>query len=187
MNNNTENTMSEARNDFGRKPITRKTKKLHPRVDLTAMVSISFLLIVFFMLSSFLSRPTSMDLGMPGRGRGCGGGGCFFGTDVRMMTLLIGKDNHIVSYFGDMPYLYEEPKTLTYGENSLRKELTERSNRAVKHTGDPKRGLIVIIKPSKESDYGHLVTVLDEMAITKIPTYAVVDISPEEEKLLADK
>ncbi len=178
--------MSEARNDFGRKSITRKTKKLHPRVDLTAMVSISFLLIVFFMLTSFLSRSNAMELGMPERETGCGGYvGCSFGCgDNRSMTILIGKDNHIVSYMGYFDSPIEGPKSLTLDKNALRKELMQKSNLVVNQTGDPKKGLIVIIKPSKESNYGDLVNVLDEMAITKIPTYAVVDITPEEELLV---
>ena len=47
--------------------------------------------------------------------------------------------------------------------------------------------MIVIIKPSKKSNYRNLVDVLDEMAITNIPTYAIVnEYSPEETKLLGD-
>ena len=52
-------------------------------------------------------------------------------------------------------------------------------------TGDPKKGLIVIIKPSKKSTYKNLVDILDEMAICKVPTYAIVDISKEEDAVLA--
>lgn len=180
--------MSEAINDFGRKSITRKTKKLHPRVDLTAMVSISFLLIVFFMLTSFLSQSNAMELGMPERPT-CGGDiiVCGMGCDDRTMTILIGKDNHIVSYFGELYYLLDGPKSLTLDKNSLRKELMKKSTEVVQNTGDPRKGLIVIIKPSKESNYGNLVDVLDEMAIVRVPTYAVVDITPEEEELLVGK
>lgn len=178
--------MSERRNDFGRKSITPKCKKLHPRVDLTPMVSVSFLLIVFFMLTSFLSRPNIMDLGMPERSTsGCYFGGCGGGLiDTRSMTILIGKDNRMVTYFGDLVYPLEEPKLLTSEKNALRTELLKKSNLVLSQTGDPKKGLIVIIKPSKESNYGNLVDVLDEMAIVKVPTYAVVDITPEEELLV---
>lgn len=177
--------MSETRNNFGRKSITPKTKKLRPRVDLTAMVSVSFLLIVFFMLTSFLSKSNIMELGMPEK-RGCGGDGWGCGTlaDNRTMTLLLGENNEIISYMGYFSSPIEEPKKLSYDRNSIRKELLEKSNLVLSQTGDPKKGLIVIIKPSKESNYGNLVDVLDEMAIVKVPTYAVVDITPEEELLV---
>ena len=177
--------MSESRNDFGRKLITRKVKKLNPRVDLTAMVSVSFLLIIFFMLTSYLSKPNVMYLEMPGEGRCCGGG-CGFGDD-RILTLLLGKNNEIVSYHGFFSLPIEDPKKLSFDNNSIRKELLLKNKQIFQQTGDPKRGLTVIIKPSKDSNYGNLVSILDEMAITKINTYAVVDITLEEENLLAIK
>lgn len=177
-------SMNESRNDFGRKPITPKTKKLHPRVDLTAMVSVSFLLIIFFMLTSFLSRSNMMNLGMPDNPK-CGGWGCPGTAENRSMTILIGKNGKIVSYFDHLMIPLEEPKVLGSEKYSLRKELINKSSQVLQVTGDPKKGLIVIIKPSKDSNYGDLVNVLDEMAIVKVPTYAVVDITPEEEALLA--
>lgn len=179
--------MNEARNTFGKTPITQKSKKLHPRVDLTAMVSVSFLLIVFFMLSSFLSRSNAMNLGMPERRGSCGGWGCPDTADNRSMTILIGENGKTVSYFGEWHSPIENPKVLVSGELALRKELIKKFNQVIEETGDPKKGLIVIIKPSKDSNYGDLVNVLDEMAKVKVPTYAVVDITPEEENLLNAK
>ena len=54
--------------------------------------------------------------------------------------------------------------------------------------GKPKNGAIVIIKPSKKSNFKNLIDILDEMAIAKIDTYAIVnEFTPEESKLLASK
>lgn len=180
--------MSETRNTFGKTPVTPKSKKLQPRIDLTAMVSVSFLLIVFFMLSSFLSRSNAMELGMPDHGHiTCGPeySGCI--GEERILKILVGKNNKIITSYGEYSFSYLAPKLLSTKDYSLRKELLDKTKEIIKRTGDPKKGLIVIIKPSKESSYGDLVNVLDEMAIVKVPTYAVVDITPEEEKMLAAK
>ncbi len=54
------------------------------------------------------------------------------------------------------------------------------------YTKDKKKGLIVIIKPTKKSNYRNLVDILDEMAIVDVPTYAIVnDFLPEEKSLFA--
>jgi len=46
-------------------------------------------------------------------------------------------------------------------------------------------GPIVIIKPSKKSNFKNLVDILDEIAIAKIEAYVIVnDFTPEESKLL---
>ncbi|MFK7106786.1 ExbD/TolR family protein [Flavobacterium oreochromis] len=176
--------MSETRNQFGRKSITQKSKKLPVRLDLSAMVSIAFLLMVFFMLTSYMSRPQIMDLGMP-KGRGCVDYiGCFDLSDLRTMTILIGENDKIISYHGNFESPIESPKLLTYNKESLRKELVEKSKLILSQTADPKKGLIVKIKPSKKATYKNLVDVLDEMAILKIPVYTVLDITPEENQLL---
>jgi biopolymer transport protein ExbD len=47
----------------GKKKI--RSKKLAPKVDLTAMVDLAFLLITFFMLTTTLSKPYRLDVAMP--------------------------------------------------------------------------------------------------------------------------
>jgi biopolymer transport protein ExbD len=155
-----------------------RSKKLNSKVDLTAMVDLAFLLITFFMLTTSLSKPQSMDLGLPDKKSEE-----VNDTKVdenRTMTILLGANNKIQHYMG----FFEEgkPKTSSYGKSGIRAELLKQKAKAVQYSGDPKKGLIVIIKPSKKSTYKNLVDVLDEMAINKIDVYAIVDITPEEEK-----
>ena len=58
----------------------------------------------------------------------------------------------------------------------------------LEYTGNKEKGIIVIIKPSKKSNYRNLIDILDEMAIVDVPTYAIVnDFTPEETKLLEGK
>jgi biopolymer transport protein ExbD len=51
----------------------------------------------------------------------------------------------------------------------------------VRTIGDP----IVIIKSKKNAKYRNLVDIIDEMAITGVKIYALVDITPEDEELVA--
>lgn len=163
-----------------------RSKKLSPKIDLAAMVSISILLIIFFMVTKELSKPQAMDLGLP---EDCDD--CHFGCGVdyrRRITLLLDDNNKIISYRGLLEFPEEKPRKLNYGKDGIRKELTIVKKQILKETGDSNRGAIVLIKPSKKSNYGNLVDILDEMAITEIPTYAIInDYTPEEVKLLASK
>ena len=87
-----------------------------------------------------------------------------------------------------MGKLHDNPiKDLNLHTSEFRKEVASRQKEALAYSGakgKPDQGLIVLIKPGKNSNYGNLVDVLDEMAILDVPTYAIIDIDPNESKLL---
>ena len=167
-----------------------RSKKQNSKVDLTAMVDLAFLLITFFMLTTTLSKPQSMELGLPDKNEDENVDQNIKVDENRTMTILIGKDNKLVRYVGMLatPVAGGTPKDFAYGKEGIRKELISRKASVLAYStakGKPKNGMIVIIKPSKKSTYRNLVDILDEMAIVDVPTYAIVnEFTPEETKLL---
>ena len=162
-----------------------RSKKMNPGVDLTAMVDLAFLLITFFMLTTSLSKPQSMNLAMPDKDN----------TDVttevpddRTITVLLGKDNTIVWYLGQFAEPLVAPTETICGKNGIRQVLLQRIAALKKVYGnDEDKGLIVNIKPSDKTHYKNLVDILDEMAITSVQLYAIGDISEPELDLLEEK
>ena len=170
----------------GKKGGKVRSKKQNSNVDLTAMVDLAFLLITFFMLTTSLSKPQSMDLGLPDKDDDPTKNKDVKVDENRTMTILMGDNNKMKYYMGIMNTPMA-PKDIVYGKEGLRKEVLKRKQSVVEYTGNKDKGLIVIIKPSKKSNYRNLIDVLDEMAISDVPTYAIVDISPEEAKLLGEE
>ncbi len=168
-----------------------RSKKLAARVDLTAMVSVSFLLIIFFMVTKELSKPQAMSLELPDNRISCGSFGCGAGTETRTLTILLDKNDKMIVYSGLLAYPLESPKELKYGKDGIRKELFNKNKAVLEQSakyGRSNRGAIVIIKPSKKCNYKNLIDILDEMAIAGIQTYVIVnDYTPDETKLLAVK
>ena len=177
----------------GKKGGKVRSQKLNSKVDLTAMVDLAFLLITFFMLTTSLSKPQSMSLGLPDKDP------TKDNVDMkvdenRTMTILLGDNNKLVYYVGLLATPIAGPKDLTYGTDGIRKELLSRQKSVLAYSaglGKPKNGLIVIIKPSKKANYKNLIDILDEMAIVGVGdfgNYAIVpEFSPEEQKLLEGK
>jgi hypothetical protein len=52
---------------------------------------------------------------------------------------------------------------------------------------EDKIGPIVLIKATEKAKYKNMVDIIDEMAICEIPIYAIVDMTPQEKKLLEAK
>ncbi len=167
-----------------------RSKKSNSKVDLTAMVDLAFLLITFFMLTTTLSKPQSMSLGLPDKEDKPDPKNQVKVDENRTMTILLGDNDKLVRYVGLLatPVAGGAPKEFSYGKEGIRKELLSRKKLVLEYTGNKDKGMIVIIKPSKKSNYRNLVDVLDEMAIVDVPTYAIVnEFTPEEQKLLEGK
>lgn len=108
----------------------------------------------------------------------------------RTMNLVLGPDNKLQMYMGQIDKPLEGPTKLDYTKESLRKVILEKiksvpmiTRTTEKPNGEP---LIVLIKASDKSTYMNLVDVLDEMAIGKVKVYAIVDIIPQEEQLFSE-
>ncbi len=165
-----------------------RSKKMNPGVDLTAMVDLAFLLITFFMLTTSLSKPQSMNLAMPDKNIDDTKEDVTEVPDDRSMTILMGKDNTILWYLGQFETPLVAPTETTYGKDGIRQALLQRIAAVKSVYGDNRdKGLIVIIKPSDKTHYKNLVDILDEMAITNVQLYAIGDISEPEIKLLEEK
>jgi biopolymer transport protein ExbD len=161
-----------------------RSKKQDAGVDLTAMVDLAFLLITFFMLTTSLSKPQSMNLAMPDKDDTKVNEPVLPVADDRTLTILLGEKNKMLWYYGLAKEPIEGPTVVGYGKNGIRKELLSKIKSVVAKYGDPEKGLIVLVKASKKSTYRNLVDILDEIAITNVPTYAIVDITPEEKAML---
>lgn len=180
--------MYTSKHTYGRKSISAKAKKRHPLVDLTAMVNLSFLLMMFFMLQSFMKKPTAMNLSLPQDacvdGSICCGG--FAGW--KNLTILLGENNKVVTYMGLVEFPIEKPKTFKSGSKALSNEIFN-VNEFVKERveNSEREGLFVIIKPSAGCVFENLVDTMDEMKINKVRGYTINDQLYEEEQKLLDE
>src|SRR3970040_2786481 len=76
-----------------------RSKKANSKVDLTAMVDLAFLLITFFMLTTTLSKPQSMPLGLPDK-QDDPNEKPIKVDENRKLTVLLGDNNKMVYYMG---------------------------------------------------------------------------------------
>ncbi|MEM6261831.1 MAG: biopolymer transporter ExbD [Bacteroidota bacterium] len=160
-----------------------KTKKKSTKIDMTAMVDVAFLLLTFFVLTATMRDDATMSLTMPPK----------VDEDVpddetkvkvveeKILTIIL-NDDDVIKYFVGItePEVKEtnfDPKT------GIRKVILTHLNKKPNRCIDYKRrgqtppencwDPIFLIKPRNESRYSNLVDLLDEMAITEAPKYAI--------------
>ncbi len=169
-----------------------RSKKMSTRVDLTPMVDLAFLLITFFMLTTTLAKPQIMPVVMPEK-------------DVEIEDLEATKESQVLTLLlgaNDKVYYYEgisdaKLDSTDYSAEGLRKVILEKKDRVKQQHGEMERDdiknpgqkkmvskLNVIIKPTQDSRYKNLVDAFDEMKITNVALYVLLDISKQEEEFI---
>jgi len=169
-----------------------RSKKMSTRVDLTPMVDLAFLLITFFMLTTTLAKPQIMPVVMPEKD--VDKEDLEATKESQVLTLLLGADDKVYYYEGITDAKLD---STDYSAEGLRKVILDKKDRVQKQWGDMERDdpknpgqkkkvskLNVIIKPTKESRYKNLVDAFDEMKITNVALYVLLDISKQEEDFI---
>ena len=188
----------------------KRGKKMSTRVDFTPMVDLGFLLITFFMLTTSMNKPQTMEINMPVKDEKVEDASKVKASQA--VTVLLAKDDKIVYYFID-PVSGEPqtPQITNFSAGGIRATLLkENKQRNPRLDSIPiykdmlnkgsinedqyksylsgirgyKEALIVVIKASDKSRYNNLVDILDEMMICNIGRYAVVDITAPEVEML---
>lgn len=200
--------------DSGHKkgPGVKKAKKLSTRIDMTPMVDLGFLLITFFIFTTTMSSPTTMDLYMPkdtdkdeeqNKAKESGA-----------LTILLGKNNVVYYYAGQLLPDASNFETTTF--KGIRdiiikkkkdvkeqhqhdegcKKIQEKARLGNSEAKPPvlpdpnwqtaclDRDLVIVIKPNQEATYKNTVDILDEMTINEIKRFAMVDLFEDEIKLI---
>jgi biopolymer transport protein ExbD len=186
-----------------------KPKKLSTRVDFTPMCDLGFLLITFFMLSTSMNKPQTMELSLPSKDKVSEEEQSKI-KESTAITILLGKEDKLYYYFG-IGTAEADPQVIatTYAPDGIRKMLLQRNmdvatqvrklkeqfeNKSIseeelrKRTSeakDNKMAPVVMIKSTDDATYKNMVDILDEMQICSIGRFAMVDITDYDKFLIA--
>lgn len=141
---------------------------------MTPMVDLAFLLLTFFMLTTTFNKPQTMEIVMPDKPKQDDRPPEV--NEKRVVTLVLGGKDKIYWFQG-----ITDPVVLetNYSKDGVRKVLAERSANI--------KDMLVLIKPTDESRYKNVVDILDEMNISNISRFALVEVTPSDLDLIRSK
>ncbi len=180
-------------------PGVKKAKKLSTRIDMTPFVDVLLLLIIFFVFTTTMSAPTTMDLNMPKDTEKKDEE-----TKIKQsgaLSILLGKDDALFYYEGELDETASNFKTATFSE--IRDIIINKKRDVMsKYVPDPaceakaqaenksiddackQKDFFVIIKATDDALYKNVVDILDEMTINKVSRYALQKPFPAELDLI---
>lgn len=167
-------------------------KKGAPRIDLTPMVDLGFLLITFFMFTTTMAKPKAMEIQMPFKDENLKDEDKNKIKNDEALTLLLSKDHRIYYYngIGDDPTKPPAVEVTYFKDKDGIRDVLIKKKKTVQSlisqgVLNAKDKAIVLIKPDETSTTEDLINILDEMTINGIPVYAVVDITPVDKEFIA--
>ncbi|MGC8823025.1 MAG: ExbD/TolR family protein [Bacteroidales bacterium] len=200
----------------GRKKGKRRPKKHSTHIDMTPMVDLMTLLLTFFMLTTAFSKPKAMEIVLPEKDQKENKKEDKENQipKWRAVNIILDENDKIYYYTGlvEKPP-YPELIETDFSKDGIRKYLLKRNrtlyekidslNVAALKSRKPippdtlakqirelkkadKVGPIVLIKATDKVKYRNMVDIIDEMAICNIARYAIVDINPQELKMLEE-
>ncbi|HZI25137.1 MAG TPA: biopolymer transporter ExbD [Chryseolinea sp.] len=165
--------MAEISQGSGKKNGKVRSKKTSTRIDMTPMVDLAFLLLTFFVMTTTLNKPQTMEITMPEKPKAEDKQPVV--NEKRVLTLVLGAENKVYWYLG-----ITDPKVeiSNFSNDGIRKVLLQQNSQI--------KEMVVLIKPSDESKYKNVVDILDEMNISNIARFALVDITSVDKELIKE-
>jgi biopolymer transport protein ExbD len=148
-----------------------KRPRVNIRIDMTPMVDIAFLLLIFFMVTTVFRLPQAMEMNLPEAADPNVPPPKIFEKKLLTLNVVrIGDKDSLAYRIG-----YESPKPLAW--DSLRGKLLER--RAL--FGD---SVTVLVKIDRKAKYMSLVNLVDELNVAKTTRFAIDKYTTEDDSLM---
>jgi biopolymer transport protein ExbD len=142
----------------------KKGRRLGTRIDMTPLVDVAFLLLTFFMLTTSMVRPQTMEINLPPD------------PDVKVE---IGESNLLNLFVDENGRIYwsmgvESAKKIEFAD--LRTFLREKAT-------NPK--LTVLVKIDRKGKYSSMVDMMDELNLTSITRFSLAPMLEKDKALIA--
>jgi len=137
----------------------RRRKRVGVKIDMTPMVDVAFLLLIFFMVTTVFRRPLAMEVNIPEPGAK---------VEVPMsnvMTVYVKADGSMVYDVGQRGFT-----------SAMWDELREILVLELDYNPD----LIVLVKVDREARYERMVDILDTLDEARMPRFSVVPMTDDD-------
>jgi biopolymer transport protein ExbD len=141
--------------------LRRPKRRVRIRIDMTPMVDVAFLLLIFFMVTTVFRKPQAMEVNLPPK-------------DVKVqvpqsnvMTMFVRGDEHIFYKMGTGDL-----------ESTEMKSLVQLFQDKVKLNPE----LIVLVKVSRQATYNTMVDIMDDLELAEMKRFSLVAMKDEDVK-----
>jgi len=143
----------------------KKGRRLGIRIDMTPLVDVAFLLLTFFMYTTSMSRPQTMEINLPPDKNVK-----VEIAETTLLTLRVNDKGVIYWNFG-----LDAPKVIEFKD--LRAFLIEKQNQIPK--------LTVVLKIDRLGKYRMMVDLIDELNVSRVQRFSIAPLEDKDKAVMA--
>lgn len=141
----------------------RKRKRVGVRVDMTPMVDVAFLLLIFFMVTTVFRRPLAMEMNLPEKDA------TVKIKESNVMTIFVNEDGTMVYDVGKrgiQPLSWDELRETCVLESDYNPEL------------------VILVKVARDAKYINMVDMLDTLDEAKMQRFSIIPMTDADKALM---
>ncbi len=145
----------------------KKGRRLGIRIDMTPLVDVAFLLLTFFMLTTSMVRPQTMEINLPPDPEAK-----VEMAESNLLTVRVDENANIYVVMGNPDLVV--PQKITFAD--LRNYLREKAS-------NPK--LTVVVRVDRKCKYSMMVDIMDELSLTNISRFSLAPLMDKDRAMMA--
>jgi len=148
----------------GKGPLGRaKKKRVGIRIDMTPMVDVAFLLLIFFMVTTVFRRPLAMEINMPQ-------------PDAKVEV----PESNVMSVFID----HDEAMFFKIGKTELEPITWAELPPTFEANAEVNPNLIILVKIHRQARYEPMVDMMDMLEDAHMERFSLIPMSPDDATML---
>jgi biopolymer transport protein ExbD len=144
----------------------KKSKRIGIRIDMTPLVDVAFLLLTFFMLTTSMNRPQTMEINLPPDEKAK-----IEIAESNLLTLRVDEKGEMFWNIG-----MEAPAKIEFAK--LRQFIKER--------GQANSKLVTLVKIDPKAKYETMVNIIDELNQADMQRFSIARMDDTDKKVLAN-
>ena len=141
--------------------VRRPKRRVGIRIDMTPMVDVAFLLLIFFMVTTVFRTPQALEINLPPDQESQ-----VEVAESKVLTLRVLDTERVYWKRGTDPWARTDVEKLTDVFNGFRNN----------------KDLVVVIKIDREARFNNMVKIIDELDMANLTRFSLATLTPQEKQ-----
>ena len=152
---------------------TRQPKRLGGKIDMTPMVDVAFLLLIFFMCTTVFRKPQALEINLP---------------PDPLAKVEIAQSNVMTLRVIAHPDTTKGVRAFwKIGEMAFRESKFEDLEKTFQTEGKKNSKLVVLVKIDRDVKYKYMVNLIDQLQFAELNRFSLAKLEPQEKAEVASR